>query len=53
MDNSEENIEIEPNACEKCGKECDVLHGKGIFHGNKNDDMMCEVCYEEVFDELA
>jgi len=41
------------NLCDKCGKDEDTLYGKGLCNGNKNPDMMCPQCFEEVFDEPA
>lgn len=43
--------ESDKNQCEVCGKDCEMLHGKGAFQGNKEERMMCEDCYEEVFGE--
>lgn len=39
------------NECEKCGKDCEELVGKGLFLGNKDDRMFCFECYEEIHGE--
>ena len=42
---------MDEHKCENCGKDCEVLYGKGPYAGNTDTRMMCSECYSDTFEE--
>lgn len=43
--------EIEPHTCDKCGKDCEELVGKGPYNGNTDTGNYCKDCFKIIFNE--